>query len=167
MEYGLSLGCNLGDRLRNLQLAREDVAVIDGVHFRCGSPVYETEPVGVPPPFDDAPFFNVVVIVESELSPDSLAERLHDIEAGMGRTRSSIRNAPRPIDIDVIFAGQVRTDKPDLIIPHPRWSERRFVVQPLADIRPELTIPGQTETVAEILLSLPETPKVVLFTRDW
>ena len=84
----------------------------------------------------------------------------------MGRVRGMDRNAPRPIDIDILYADDVMIDDDDLTLPHPRWSERRFVVQPLADVRPALCIPGQNRTVAEILAGMPATPTVHRF-KDW
>ena len=85
----------------------------------------------------------------------------------MGRHRSLDRFAPRAIDIDIIYAGPSRIESGGLVLPHPRWLERRFVVQPLADIRPDLQLPGSQRTVKEVLDTLPEDSHVVLLTRDW
>jgi 2-amino-4-hydroxy-6-hydroxymethyldihydropteridine diphosphokinase len=162
MEIGLSIGSNLGDRAANLHAIRSALAAAD-IEITAQSPIYETEPVNVPAEFADKPFLNAVIIVESDSSPAELAARFRAIEQDLGRTRTPDRNMPRPADIDIIYAGQLQLDAPGLVIPHPRWRERRFVVRPLADIRPDLVLPGETRTVAEILLSLPETPKVIRY----
>lgn len=167
MEFGISLGSNLGDRLAHLRAARAHVAALPGVRETACSPVYETEPVQVRPEHRDKPYLNAVIIVDAPLEPAALAESLHAIEAAMGRVRSADRNAPRPIDLDVLYAGTLTSAEPSLTLPHPRWAERRFVVQPLADVRPALCLPGRRETVAGLLLSLPPHPDVVLFSRSW
>jgi 2-amino-4-hydroxy-6-hydroxymethyldihydropteridine diphosphokinase len=166
MEIGLSLGSNLGDRLDNLRQAASKVDLLSGTRIVTRSKVYETEPVGVPLQFSDKPFLNAVLIV-TYLDASALAAQLHVIEMLMGRTRSGVQNEPRLIDIDVIYADGMTIQTDEMTIPHPRWSERRFVVQPLADMRPNLMIPGQNRTVQEVLLSLPERPKVVPFNEQW
>ncbi|MDD4870782.1 MAG: 2-amino-4-hydroxy-6-hydroxymethyldihydropteridine diphosphokinase [Kiritimatiellae bacterium] len=167
MEIGLSLGSNLGDRLNNLKQARDKISTIQDVDVIDSSPVYETEPVDVLPGYAGLPFLNAVLIINSDLDADDLLNKLLSIEKTMGRELTSGRNSPRPIDIDIIFAGDRVIKRENGGIPHPRWSQRRFVVQPLADIRPDLHIPGETRTVAEVLLTLPLTPKVVLFLQRW
>jgi 2-amino-4-hydroxy-6-hydroxymethyldihydropteridine diphosphokinase len=168
MEVGLSLGSNLGDRLVHLARARQAIARLPGVDLLASSPVYETEPVGVRPRFRHLAFLNAVVVVESALAPQRLLDELHAIEADLGRARAGgDRNAPRPIDIDVLYAGAERIVTPDLTVPHPRWAERRFVVQPLADVRPDRVLPGEARPVRAVLLSLPDEPKVILFKREW
>jgi 2-amino-4-hydroxy-6-hydroxymethyldihydropteridine diphosphokinase len=167
MEVALSLGSNLGDRLENLQRARERLAAIPGVVVESCSPIYETEPMDVASVYAHQRFLNAVLIVQSVLEPFRLACHLHEIESEMGRVRSRDRNAPRTVDIDVIYADGIQTRDPNLTLPHPRWSERRFVVQPLADLRPDRVLPGQGRTVREVLLSLPPKPNVVLFAQLW
>lgn len=166
-EIGLSLGSNLGDRLKNLRLAKEKIASIVGVEVVAQSPVYETEPVDVPPEFGDKWFINAVLIIKCDFKLNKLAELVKAIEVEMGRVRCSDSNLPRLIDIDIIYAGQMCIHGNNLTVPHPRWTGRRFVVQPLADVRPQIKIPGENLTVQQILLSLPETPEVVFYTRDW
>jgi 2-amino-4-hydroxy-6-hydroxymethyldihydropteridine diphosphokinase len=166
-EIGLCLGSNLGDRLANLRRAAEAVDRIDGVTVAARSPIYETEPVDVRPENRDLFFLNAVLIVDSSMEPRALLHRLHDIENSMGRVRTGDRNAPRAIDIDILYAGDVRIEEGDLKIPHPQLLTRRFVVRPLADVRPGLILPGVERSVSEILLSLPDTPKVVLFSAEW
>lgn len=166
MEICLSLGGNLGNRLGNLRRARALIGAITGVDVIAFSPVYETEPVGVPPKFPKKLFLNAILLIECA-SLDKLIAQLQAVEVAMGRAKKRIRNEPRTIDIDIIYAGKRHVKTGDLIVPHPRWAERRFVVRPLADVRPGLTVPGQCRTVAEILSSLREPPKVVLFKRKW
>ena len=168
MEIGLSLGSNLGDRLKNLEGARAAIARLPGAKLVASSRVYETEPVGVRPEFAGQRFLNaVIVIVTTTVSPQDLLAAIHSIEAGQGRVRTEDRNAPRPVDIDMIYAGDCTLGSPSLTLPHPRWAERRYVVQPLADVRPALRLPGRAETVAEVLLSLPESPKAVVYSPQW
>jgi 2-amino-4-hydroxy-6-hydroxymethyldihydropteridine diphosphokinase len=167
MEIGLSLGSNLGDRLLNLSQAREMIAGIPGLRILASSPVYTTAPVDVPPEFADLPFLNAVLVVSADVGVENLFDQCASIEKTMGRQQGAARNSPRPIDIDIIFAGTIMMKSGDGGIPHPRWVQRRFVVQPLADIRPDLLIPGESRTVMEVLLTLPPTPKVVLFLRNW
>jgi 2-amino-4-hydroxy-6-hydroxymethyldihydropteridine diphosphokinase len=166
-EQGLSLGSNLGDRLENLRVARARIARLPDVTVVASSSVYETEPVGVRPEYHDRPFLNAVVVVASAADPRALARELHAIEDAMGRRRSEDRNAPRVIDIDVIYVDNARIDEAELVVPHERWFERRFVVQPLCDLRPNLVIPGQAGTVRDVLLSLSQSSEVVEFATDW
>lgn len=167
MEVGLSLGGNKGDRLRALKRARASIVALPDTDLAAASPVYETEPVGVKPEHRDKPFLNAVLIVTSELPPEELSDRLHGIERRLGRTRQEDRYAPRTIDIDVIYMGRQVRIEPRLTIPHPRCLQRRFVMQPLADVRPDMRLPGHEQTVREALLALPQSPKVVLFAREW
>jgi 2-amino-4-hydroxy-6-hydroxymethyldihydropteridine diphosphokinase len=167
LEYGLSLGSNLGDRLANLRAARRGVRALPQTDLAAQSPVYETDPVDVADAWQALSFLNAVLIVRSALAPRDLNRGLHRIEAELGRVRGGDRNAPRPVDIDIIYAGSERSASDDLRLPHPRWAERRFVVQPLADVRPELVLPLEARTVRGVLLALPATPAVVAFAREW
>lgn len=167
MEIGLSLGSNLGDRLANLKEAKRLIGSVPGIRIAGQSFVYETSPVGVREEFESLPFLNAVLLIETALRPKTLFARFERIEENMGRVRATDRNAPRPIDIDIIFAGNLSLNDGDVSIPHPRWSGRRFVVQPLSDLRPDLKIPGQTQTVRDLLSTLPPDQKVVLFARKW
>ena len=167
MEIGLSLGSNMGDRLANMREAKRRIAAIPGAVIIAQSPVYETSPVDVGPEFSDLLFLNAVLIVESEPAPEALLDGLGAIECALGRKRGPGRNAPRPIDVDIIYADCKRIRTARLTIPHPRWAERRFVVRPLADVRPDLKLPGRRRTVAQRLLALPAGQKVVPFARKW
>ena len=170
MDVGLSLGSNLGDRLATLREARRQIGALPDVREIACSPVYETEPVGVRPEYHALAYLNVVIILDSTGSVDALSDALHAIEAAMGRVREDDRFAPRPIDIDILYAGEVFSDRDDLTLPHPRWAERRFVVQPLADVRPDLVLPGTVHRVRDILAALPPAPAVRRHTpndADW
>jgi 2-amino-4-hydroxy-6-hydroxymethyldihydropteridine diphosphokinase len=161
------LGSNLGDRLANLRDARSRIAALDRVEVRDCAPVYETEPVDVRGEYADLKFLNTVLIVVAALSPETLSARLHAIEASMGRVRTGDPNAPRPIDIDILYIDRFTIARPELTVPHPSWAKRRFVVQPLADVRPCLRLPGFDQTVAGVLSSLPLHDEVVLLRREW
>jgi 2-amino-4-hydroxy-6-hydroxymethyldihydropteridine diphosphokinase len=167
VEVGLSLGTNVGDRLANLTEAKRRILDHTGVRLVAQSPVYETEPVGVKPEFRHLSFLNAILIVDSPCTVHECLNQLREIENDMGRRRGLDRFAPRPIDIDMIYAGTERIESGGLVLPHPHWSERRFVVQPLADVRPDLQLPGCDRTVAQILESLPRNKRVTLLTRDW
>ena len=167
MEAGLSLGTNLGDRLAALTEAKTRIAALPGVQVLAQSPVYETEPVGVKPEYQHLHFLNSILIIETPQTVHEMAKQLRAIEDDMGRRRQLDRFAPRPMDIDIIYFGTGRIESGGLKIPHPRWAERRFVVQPLADVRPDLRLPGSSLTVAETLAALPAREAVSLLTRDW
>ncbi len=167
MEIGLSFGTNQADRIEHLRSAKKRVLAEADVALITASPIYETEPVDVQPEFADQPFLNSVMIVETQLAPEQFADRLHEIESHMGRVRSSDQNAPRPIDIDVIYVDNITMQSDTLTLPHARWSQRRFVVQPLADVRPDLVLPGSTQAVKDILQDLPERPTAQRIATLW
>ncbi len=167
MEIGLSLGSNLGDRLARLVQAKKQILDLPGLGNAAQSPVYETEPVDVPPEFSHLPFLNSVLIIETLISSRQLMGLFQMIEQRIGRVPNPVANAPRPADIDIIYAGQVQIAEDHIVIPHPRWARRRFVVQPLCDVRPELIIPGQSGTVHEVLAQLQDPARVALFAKTW
>jgi 2-amino-4-hydroxy-6-hydroxymethyldihydropteridine diphosphokinase len=141
----LSLGSNVGDREANLRAAIERLPVLRT------SPIYETEPVD----YTDQPWFlNLVVEVETHLSPHELLKTTSRIEHELGRTRD-IPKGPRTIDIDILLFGDTVMNTPDLQIPHPRMAERRFVLAPLADLAPALRHPVTQRTVREMLAAAP------------
>lgn len=144
----LGLGANLGDRKQNLtkalQLLSQKVSI-----YQLSS-IYETDPVG----YKKQPLFlNAVCHISTVLSPDQLLNLAKEIEAKMGRTPSFL-NAPRPIDIDILFYNNKVINSPKLTIPHPRLTERAFVLIPLVEIAPELTHPVNGKTVKELLDNL-------------
>lgn len=166
MEVGFSLGSNRGDRLAHLREAKRRILEISGVTFLAQSPIYETEPVGVAPEYAHLAFLNAVLIVESERGPTEWLDVLREIEYAMGRRRGDDRNAPRPIDVDIIYAGTKCIDRGGLMVPHPRWAQRRFVVQPLADVRPDLILPGAGKPVRAMLGEL-IGESVTELMREW
>jgi 2-amino-4-hydroxy-6-hydroxymethyldihydropteridine diphosphokinase len=126
----------MGDRRRLLREAVESLPGVERV-----SPVYETEPVGGPPQPD---YLNLVVELDTDLSPRALLGLCHRLESAAGRVPGE-RWGPRPLDVDILLVGDLVLDEPDLTIPHPRMQERRFVMAPLADIAPEL-VPADWES---------------------
>jgi len=167
MNVCLSLGSNEGDRLANLTAARNRIAALPGCRIAAASPVYETEPVDVTEEHRDKWFLNAALIVQTGLPLRELQEELHTVEAALGRVRVEDRNAPRTLDIDIICTDGPPLSSTVLTVPHPRWKERRFVVEPLAAIRPDWDIPGEARTPAEVLAALPPKPVATLFTEDW
>ena len=166
MRTAIALGSNLGDRLANLTAGREAVLRLPGISAPVlHSRVYETEPVGTGP--DAGPFLNAVIEVELSADPFALLAALRSIESALGRPVRYPRNAPRTLDLDILYAGDfVRHDDP-LILPHPRLHLRRFVLTPLSDIRPDLRLPGQAHTVAELLARLNDPSAVRIFAEAW
>lgn len=147
---GIALGSNLGDRKANLIEAIRllgEIALKNEAFLK--APVYQTEPLHCPP--DSPDFLNTVVEFGFNGTAAELLAQTRAIERSMGRTAKSQRNAPRVIDVDILYLGDERCDSPDLILPHPRLHERRFVLQPLADIRPELVLPGHSKCIAKLL----------------
>lgn len=169
MEVGLSLGSNLGNRLANLRKAVDLIARLPGIRVAALAPLYETDPVDARPAYAHLRYLNTVVILEIQARSDlhALSKRLHAIEDELGRERSDDRNAPRTLDIDILYAGSVERLDGILDLPHPRWAQRRFVVQPLADVRPHLRLPGETRSVAAILADLPSAGINRVDTPDW
>jgi len=167
METGISIGSNMGDREKNLSIARTAIASISGTTVTAASSLYETEPVDVPGEYAHLPFLNAFILVNTDMAPPDFLNELQLIEKQMGRHRCARRNAPRIIDLDMIFAGREIINSGALTLPHPRWYDRRFVVEPLGEIRPDLILPGQTLTVKEILSGLSAHPTVVLFRKVW
>ena len=126
MRAYLGLGSNLGDRRAHLRTAVAALPDVVGV-----SPVYETAPLGGRP--DQEPYLNLVVALETERSPRELLEVAHRLEAHAGRERTE-RNGPRTLDVDILLVGDLCVREPDLVVPHPRMWQRRFVLVPLADL---------------------------------
>jgi 2-amino-4-hydroxy-6-hydroxymethyldihydropteridine diphosphokinase len=167
METGFCLGSNLGGRLRLLSQAKTLILLEPGVTFVDQSPVYETEPVGVQPHYEAMKFLNAVLIVEGPYAAEEWLVKVKRIEAILHRVRSADRNAPRTIDVDILFCGDQIVDSDLLTVPHARWAERRFVVQPLADVRPDLILPGTQIPVQKILAQMSGKDDVRPFSERW
>jgi 2-amino-4-hydroxy-6-hydroxymethyldihydropteridine diphosphokinase len=144
----LGLGSNLGDRKSYLDAAIS--AMAPAVRASQISPIYETDPWGYN---DQDDFLNMVAEAETDLGPKQLLVRLKGIEVNLGR-QPRFRNGPREIDIDILIYDELILDEAGLRIPHPRLPERAFMLVPLADLAPGLSIPGLDKTVAELLADL-------------
>ncbi len=147
----LGLGSNVGDRRSHLQAA---VAALPdhGVDLLASSSVYETEPVGLV--LDQRDFFNACLLVETALDPEPLLDACKAVERQLGRDAGSVRHGPRVIDVDLLLLGELRYSSGRLTLPHPEASSRRFVLVPLLELDPGLTLPGG-ESLAEQLEHLP------------
>ncbi|HZE58722.1 MAG TPA: 2-amino-4-hydroxy-6-hydroxymethyldihydropteridine diphosphokinase [Chthoniobacterales bacterium] len=165
MRAGVALGSNLGERLANLRNARREIISMKGAlpPLRC-SAIYETEPVDCEK--GAAKFFNAVIEVGYAGQPIELRRELAAIERVLGRPAAHERNVSRPIDLDLLYFGEIIIETAELRLPHPRIVDREFVLRPLADIRPDLVLPGQTEAVDVLLLRLPMTG-VVRLDLEW
>ncbi len=130
----LGLGSNVGDREAYLQLAVDQLGDSPGVEVVAISPVYETVPVGGPPQSD---YLNAVVAVDTDREPVALLAVCAAVEQAGERTRGE-RWGPRTLDVDILLLGDVESDDPEVLIPHPRMSERDFVLAPLHDLAPDL-----------------------------
>ena len=140
MRAFLGMGSNLGDSRRLLRDAID--ALGDGVV--AVSPLYETQPVGGPPGQQN--YLNLVVELETDQTPRQLLGLCRRLETAAGRVRAE-RWGPRTLDVDILLVGDLRVDEPDLVVPHPRMHERRFVMAPLADLAPELVPPDWEDRV--------------------
>jgi len=147
----IALGANLGDRAQNLRDALKQLDAISAVRVVAVSSFLENPAVGGPA--DSPPFLNAAAEVSTMLSAANLLERLLQIERALGRERRE-KWGPRTIDLDLLLYGNEVIDTQDLIVPHPRLHERRFVLQPLAEIAPNLLVPGVNRTVSELLRAL-------------
>jgi 2-amino-4-hydroxy-6-hydroxymethyldihydropteridine diphosphokinase len=166
MRTAVALGSNLDDRLDNLRAARKAILALPYVKPPIlSSAIYETDPVGCEPGAEK--FLNAVVEFAYENDPASLLGQLIRIEERLGRRRDHKKNVSRTIDIDLLYLGDRRINNKRLQLPHPRMHLRKFVLQPLADIRPSLILPGQKRTVSKLLAELEEPGAVARFADDW
>ena len=149
----VALGSNLGDSGKIILDALASLQKISAAPLLTSS-LWQTSPVDCPP---DAPkFLNAVVALtpRAEETPESLLKKLQSLEKEFGRSAKKILNEPRSLDLDLIAFGNEVRNLPDLILPHPRAHTRRFVLQPLAEIAPALVLPGQSQTVTQLLADL-------------
>jgi 2-amino-4-hydroxy-6-hydroxymethyldihydropteridine diphosphokinase len=150
MRAYVGLGSNLGEREDFLARAMELLRAEPQIDVVAVSSVRETEPVD----FVEQPrFLNAAVEVETELSPRALLERLLAVEQALGRRRDGPRFGPRTIDLDLLLYGDEIVDEPGLTVPHPRLAQRRFALEPLHEIDPDLVVPGRGPVV-ELLSAL-------------
>src|SRR5436190_12897466 len=160
MRVGVALGSNLGNRLLHMREGRKAIVNLEGVTTPVlSSGVYETDPVDCEP---GAPkFLNAVIEFGYNGDPLQLLKKLKGVEDALGRPREHAWNVSRRIDIDLLYIGDMKINDRELELPHPRMHLRKFVLQPLADIRPELILPRQAKTVRELLAQLNDTCNVV------
>jgi 2-amino-4-hydroxy-6-hydroxymethyldihydropteridine diphosphokinase len=152
VRFWIGLGSNLGDRLATLRSA----AAAIGTHCRVlgRSRVFASSPMGGPP---QPPFLNAALLIETELEPQQLLAALQQIESDFGRSRDheTVRWGPRTLDLDLLLVGDQVVAERDLTLPHPALAQRRFALEPLAELAPELVVPGDGRTVAAVLAAAP------------
>jgi 2-amino-4-hydroxy-6-hydroxymethyldihydropteridine diphosphokinase len=166
MRTAVALGSNIGDRLENLRAARKAIFDVPSVTApNLSSPVYETEAVDCEP--GAGKFLNAVVEFEYDDDPVHLLEQLIEIEEALGRKRNHPRNISRIIDLDLLYCGERRINDERLQLPHPRLHLRKFVLRPLADIRPDLLLPGQKKNIRELLAELEQSRELIRFAEQW
>jgi 2-amino-4-hydroxy-6-hydroxymethyldihydropteridine diphosphokinase len=154
----IGLGTNLGDRELKLLMAVAELGKLPGTKVTALSPFYETEPVGGVPQDN---FYNAAACIATTLEPLELLDRLKRIEAEVFQRVPSGQWGPRSMDLDILLYGDLVRSEERLTIPHPRLAERRFALQPLADIAPSLVHPSLGKTIAQLLATLTTTEKVV------
>jgi 2-amino-4-hydroxy-6-hydroxymethyldihydropteridine diphosphokinase len=166
VKVGLALGSNLGDRLPHLQQAKTYLLSLSPERWHLASPLYETLPVGCPP--NSPKFLNAVLEIEFTGAPKTLLKKTQAYEDAHGHDRNLPKNAARSIDIDILYFGEKEIVEKDLVIPHPRIAERRFVLLPLSTVRPDMIVKGTGKTVRMLLRELPEREGEVRFMQhDW
>jgi 2-amino-4-hydroxy-6-hydroxymethyldihydropteridine diphosphokinase len=143
----LGLGSNEGDRLANLRAAREALGR-RGVEVLASSSVYETAPQGEVS--DQPDFLNACLQVRTTLGPEELLDESKTVERELGRTPGGVRHGPRPIDVDVLLLGELELRSERLALPHPEVTSRRFVLEPLLELDPELALPDGTRLAGEL-----------------
>jgi 2-amino-4-hydroxy-6-hydroxymethyldihydropteridine diphosphokinase len=166
MRVGVALGSNIGDRLENLRRARSAIFSLSKVTkpFLTSS-VYATAPIDCESGAGE--FLNAVIEFGFEGDPRDLMTEFRGIEASLGRPARHARNESRTIDVDLLYADDMQVHDRDLHIPHPRMAGRLFVMQPLAEIRPALILPGQQRSAAEIVAALQKSDTVRPLTNEW
>jgi 2-amino-4-hydroxy-6-hydroxymethyldihydropteridine diphosphokinase len=162
MNVGIGLGSNTGNRMENLRAAFSWLETISATPVLY-SQVYETAPVGCTEPMPN--FLNAVCEITYQGDLGVLLRKMRNFERERGRPVSYSRNTPRTLDLDLLYAGEMVLNTKELILPHPRMLERRFVLQPLGEIHPDLILPNSTQSIRDILASLQDTSEVKLFSE--
>jgi 2-amino-4-hydroxy-6-hydroxymethyldihydropteridine diphosphokinase len=152
----LGLGSNVGDSAGHLRAAIELLGE-RGIEVEAVSSAYRTEPVGEV--LDQPDFLNAAVRVRTALEPEALLDACKAVEAERGRSLDAPRHSPRPLDVDLLLLGDLALETPSLTLPHPEVTTRRFVLVPLLDLDPQLTLPDGTR-LADALATLPEGQRV-------
>ena len=150
----VGLGANLGDRAGTLTRAIALLAERPGIDVVAVSAFRETDPVGY---LDQPRFLNAAVAIETSLQPQALLATLLEVERELGRVREGPRYGPRTVDLDLLLLDDLVLDEPGLELPHPRLHERVFALEPLAELDPELVVPGRGP-VRQLLLALQSAP---------
>lgn len=165
MKAYLGIGSNLGDRLGNISTALSSLSSVAGFRIVEISPVYETPPLYMT---DQEKFLNCVIEVEMDFTPHKLLQLLKTLEVRSGRVKAKPRYSPRPLDLDILAYENLEIHRKILQIPHPKLSERKFVLQPWVDIAPDFEVPGSGQTVRELLLNCADTSEITIFkTSDY
>ena len=155
----VALGSNLGDSRRNVLQAIERLQGFSDQPLQKSS-LWKSTPVDCPP--GSADFVNAVValVPQADETPESLLKKLQALEKEFGRTSKKVMNEPRPLDLDLIAFGNETRSTSELNLPHPRAHQRRFVLRPLAEIATDFILPGQTKSVAQLLVGFPSDEEI-------
>lgn len=160
MKYSpvfLSLGANLGNPFEQLSRALTLLETDDHVAITTISSLYQTEPLYLP---EQPDFLNLVCAIETDFTARQLLAHCQSVESRIGRQANPIRNAPRLIDIDIIFFADQIIHEDGLTVPHPRLQERQFVLRPLAEIAPQFICPQTHLSIAELLKACPDQSRI-------
>jgi 2-amino-4-hydroxy-6-hydroxymethyldihydropteridine diphosphokinase len=151
-RVGISLGSNLGDRIVHLRSAIERLSPVRLSEHLLLSPVFETDPIDCPE--GSGAFYNAVIEIETDLAPLELLAATQAIERALGRPEVRAVNAPRTLDLDLLYYDDLSLEAPGLLLPHPRMFQRAFVLKPLAAIRPDLVPDGALESLDDAGVTL-------------
>lgn len=167
IRVGIALGSNLGNRQANIQTARDLLCELAAENGTCiQAPLYGSEPMNCPEGSPD--FLNTVIEIPYSGQPDELLSQTQKIEASLGRESVYPKNAPRVIDIDILYFGENIFNDERLSLPHPELTRRRFVLKPLAMICPDLILPGDDKTITEHLHQLDSNEaELTLVESEW